>query len=207
MSTPETGSDGAGTPEEPRLPPHRIEPARSNRSRCKQCRRKIEKGSLRLGVRIEGPFGEGFLWYHLRCGARRHLESVESAYETRAWEEGVEVPPIEELRGLAQQADEERRDRKTAPYVEVAPSGRSHCKLCGEKIAKGGPRLIMLRQVEFYGQTRAGPVNIHPACAATEMEREDSLVEAGDLAEKLRAHSAGVPPEVVERALAEIEGA
>ena len=56
-----------------------IEGARSSRSRCKICRRPIEKGTLRIGYLIEGPFGTGYLWhlgeYKLICGDARLQES------------------------------------------------------------------------------------------------------------------------------------
>ena len=35
----------------------------------------------------------------------------------------------------------------------------------------------MLRSVEFGGQVRRGPVNVHPGCVALEMQREDCAVE------------------------------
>ena len=59
---------------EPKLAAYVIEGARSSRSRCKSCRRKIDKGVLRIGVLIEGPYGTGYLWHHLRCAARRQFE-------------------------------------------------------------------------------------------------------------------------------------
>ena len=69
------------------LPAYVIEGARSSRSRCKTCRRKIDKGGLRIGMLIEGPYGTGYLWHHLRCAARRRFEQVQEAYEAEAWKE------------------------------------------------------------------------------------------------------------------------
>ena len=111
--------------EEQELAPHKIEAARSSRSRCRTCRRKIDKGLLRLGVLLEGPYGTGYLWHHLTCAAKRSPEDVEEAYAERAWEEGLEVPPLEELRGIREKAEEKRATKKQAPYVERAPTGRS----------------------------------------------------------------------------------
>ncbi len=65
--------------DEPELPTHVIEPARSSRSKCKACRRAIDKGVLRIGILISGPFGDGYLGHHLACAARRRLEDVEEA--------------------------------------------------------------------------------------------------------------------------------
>ncbi len=61
-------------------PPHKIEKARSGRSKCKTCRRAIQKDKLRLGILIQGPFGPGYLWHHLACAARKRIEDVEEAY-------------------------------------------------------------------------------------------------------------------------------
>lgn len=176
------------------LAPYRIEPARSGRSKCKACRRAIAKDTLRFGFLIEGPFGTGYLWHHMNCAARRFPERVEAAYEERAWDEGVEVPPIEKLRLMAESAEKRRAERKTAPYVERSPSGRAACKTCGEAIAKDTFRVVMLRRVEFGGQVRHGTVNVHPGCVWAEIDREDSAVEPDALAEALRKNSEGVEP-------------
>ena len=58
------------------LAPYRIEPARSGRSKCKACRRAIPKDALRFGFLIEGPFGPGYLWHHMNCAARRHMDKL-----------------------------------------------------------------------------------------------------------------------------------
>jgi hypothetical protein len=193
------------TPEdETELAPYKIEAARSSRSRCRTCRRKIDKGALRLGVLLEGPYGTGYLWHHLTCAAKRRSEDVEAAYEERAWEEGLAVPAIDELRRLKEKAAEERASRKQAPYVERAPSARSKCKHCDEPIDKDTFRLGLLREVSFGNQTRAAPVNVHPRCVAAELRAEDCATEIDGFADAVRANSRGVEPEDVERALAEL---
>ena len=100
------------------LPPYVIEGARSGRSRCKTCRRNIAKGGLRIGVLIEGPFGEGYLWHHLDCAAKRQWESLEEAYNGEFWVEGVKVPPLEEKRKLCEQAEKKKAEKKETPHVE-----------------------------------------------------------------------------------------
>ncbi|MDH3284344.1 MAG: PARP-type zinc finger-containing protein, partial [Acidobacteriota bacterium] len=91
----------AATDEE-QLPPYVIENARSGRSRCKTCRRTIDKGALRLGVLIEGPFGAGHMWHHLKCAARKMIDRVEEAYALEAWRQAKtppeSVPDLEQLR-------------------------------------------------------------------------------------------------------------
>lgn len=188
------------------LPPHRLEGARSSRSSCKACRKKIEKGALRLGVLIEGPFGTGYLWFHLKCAAKRRLEDVEAAYAERAWDEGVEPPPLEDLRRLAEESAEEKKNRKLPPYVEVAPSARSKCKQCGEGIDQGAPRIVLLRAVEFGNQVRNGPIAVHPRCVAAAIAAPDSASEEAGLRDALRANSSDVDAALLERALRELGG-
>jgi len=188
----------------PEMAPYVIEPARSGRSKCKACRRPIAKDTLRFGFLIEGPFGAGYLWHHLNCAARRHADRLEEAYALRAWADGVEVPPIESLREKAAKAEREREERKTAPYAERAPTGRAACKQCGEAIAQGSYRVVMLRSVEFGGQVRRGPVNVHPACVAAEMRREDSAIEPDGFADALRRNSRDVPAADLDAVLAAV---
>jgi D-alanyl-D-alanine carboxypeptidase/D-alanyl-D-alanine-endopeptidase (penicillin-binding protein 4) len=138
------------------LPPYVIEGARSSRARCKTCRRKIDKGALRIGVLIEGPYGTGYMWHHIKCAARRHMDRVEEAYELQAWNEAKDppskVPDIVDLRKLQEEAEEKKKARKQIPYIERSPSGRSKCKHCG-----GSARSTCTRAVS--------PVNCWPTIA------------------------------------------
>lgn len=179
--------------EEPELAAYVIEGARSSRSRCKTCRRKIEAGKLRLGVLIEGPFGTGYLWHHLTCAAKRQLERVEEAYAAEAWKAAAtppdDVPSLESLRELREEADERRRNRRELPYAELAPSGRARCKHCEEPIGKGEPRVVLGREVVFGRQARTNPINVHPRCVAAEILAQDCATEPEGFADALRAHS------------------
>ena len=175
--------------EEPELPPYKIEEARSARSRCRTCRRKIDKAKLRLGILLEGPYGTGYVWHHLTCAAKRRADDVEAAYEQRAWEGDLEVPPIEELRKLKEKADEARSNKKETPWVEHAKSDRSKCKHCDEPIAKGSFRFALLREVTFGNQVRGAPINVHPGCVAGEIRAEDCATEIEGFAAAVRANS------------------
>jgi len=195
-------------PIEPQLPPYIIEGARSSRSRCKLCRRKIDKGALRIGYFIEGPYGTGYLWHHLKCSARRHFERVEEAYQQEAWNAAKEppqkLPPLEQLRELQTQADDRKRARKQIPYAEIAPSARSKCKNCGEPIEKGAFRIALGRGVSFGTQERVAPVNVHPTCVAAEMNTPECVTESESFAEALRENSQDVASERIDTLLAEI---
>ena len=200
--SPDIHVDNIPPVEEP-LPPYKIEYARSNRSKCKACKKAIDKGAVRIGIKIEGPFGEGYLWHHLACAAKRDLEQVEEAYAGDYTAEGVERPPLEELRALADKAEQKRKEKQTAPFVERAPSGRSKCHFCDEPIEQGAFRVVVLRSVEFYGQMRSGPIKVHPACVAATLAQADSATEVEGFAEAMRRNSR-LPETDVEAALTEI---
>jgi hypothetical protein len=197
-------SDDAGVAAE--LPAYVIEGARSARSRCKTCRRAINKGLLRLGVLIEGPYGTGYLWHHLICAARRRFEMVEAAYEAEAWKAAKqppeEIPSLDSLQKLREDAEERRKSRKTIPYAEIAPTGRSKCKQCGKPIDQGDLRVVLGRGVTFGSQVRTSPVVVHPECVAAELGNEDCTTRPEGLGAALSANS----PELSAEQLAALAG-
>jgi len=190
------------------LPPYVIEGARSSRSRCKTCRRAIPKGALRLGILIEGPYGTGYLWHHLKCAARRQIDRVEEAYRSEAWKAAkdppAKVPPIDELRQHAEKAAERRQTRRQPPYAELDPSGRARCKHCGEPMEKGAVRIVLGRRVQFGNQIRTTPIHVHPRCVVPVVQGEDSATEAAGLIQTLRETGRELPADRLEVALAEI---
>ena len=195
-------------PAEQPLPTYVIEGARSSRSRCKTCRRKIDKGALRLGILIEGPYGIGYMWHHLNCAARRQFDRVREAYQEEAWlnakEAPTRLPGIETLE-LQQQKDEERRkNKKDIPYVEVDPSGRAKCKHCGETMGKGSVRVVLGRGVYFGNQVRVAPITVHPRCVVGELEKDDCETEAPGLIGALRNNSDEFDDALFAAAVAEI---
>ena len=198
--TPQNGAE--------QLPPYVIEGARSSRSKCKTCRRKIDKGTLRIGILIEGPYGTGYMWHHLTCAARRRLEDVEKAYEQEAWNAAKEppskLPELDKLRALREKTLQRKEERKAIPYIEVDPSGRAKCKHCDEPIPKDSLRVVLGREVEFGNQVRVGPINVHAACVAEALQAADCATESEGLAEELRANSTDAPPDRVEEAIAAI---
>ena len=193
---------------EEQLPPYIIEGARSSRSKCKTCRKKIDMGILRIGILIEGPYGTGFMWHHLPCAARRQFDKVEEAYELEAWKEAKtvpdKVPPLEELKKLRDEAAERKEKRKELPYAEVSPSGRAKCKHCDELIEKDKLRVALGREVVFGQQVRMSPINVHPHCVSAELMAEDCGTEVEGFAEAVRAHSKDLSSEQIDQALAEV---
>jgi hypothetical protein len=195
-------------PEEQELPPYVIEGARSSRSRCKTCRRGIDKETLRLGILIEGPYGTGYMWHHLKCAARRRFDQVVEAYEQESWNNAKvppeNVPPLEKMRKLHEQADQQRKERKQLPYTEPAPSGRARCKHCNELIEKDSMRVVLGRAVEFGNQLRTAPINVHPQCVAEALQEEDCATEAEGFAGALHSNSGEVSAERLQEVLSAI---
>jgi hypothetical protein len=189
VSEAESEGQGKDAGAEEQLAPYLIERARSSRSKCKTCKKPIDKGLVRLGVLIEGPFGTGYIWHHLECAARKQFASVEEAYAGDYTAEGVELPPIEGLRKLAEEAEKEKKEKQAVPFVERASSGRSKCAQCGEPIAENAFRVSVLRTVEFYGQVRAGPIKVHAECVRTALEQENSATDVEGFEDALRANS------------------
>ena len=185
----EDSSASQATAPEPELAPYLLEAARSSRSKCRTCRRKIEKHTLRLGILLEGPFGTGYLWHHLTCAARRRIEDVEAAYAQQAFADGLAVPPLSELQALKEKAEKELAARKQPPYAERAPSGRSKCKHCDEAIAKGALRIVLAREVSFGSQVRESPINVHVGCVQAELGAEDCVTERDGFEAQLRLNS------------------
>jgi hypothetical protein len=193
---------------EEQLPPYIIEGARSGRSKCKTCRKKIDMDVLRMGILIEGPYGTGYMWHHLKCAARRQFDKVEEAYELKAWEEAktppTGVPELTELSKLKEEAAKKKAERKEIPHVELAPSGRSKCKHCDEPIEKDSLRVVLGRDVEFGRQMRSAPINVHPRCVAAEIMAEDCGTEIEGFADAVRANSEGVDESQINAVLAEV---
>lgn len=190
---------------EPELPPYVVEGARSSRSKCKSCRKKIEKGVLRLGILIEGPYGVGYLWHHLSCAAKRRLDDVEEAYDRQAWKEAKEVPDdlpsIESLRELKDKAEEDKKNRKVLPYIQVDPSGRAKCKACSRVMEKGSLRVVLGREVEFGSQYRTMPIHVHSKCTSEALEAPDCATETDGFFDALRANSNDLAQDQVDKVI------
>jgi uridine kinase len=195
-------------PLEKKLPSYVIEGARSSRSRCRTCRRRINKGALRLGILIEGPYGTGYLWHHLKCAARSQFSRLEEAYGLEAWKEAKtppsNMPALEKLRSYSEEAEERKKKRKQIPYAEVDPSGRAKCKQCGELLEKGSVRVVIGRLVEFGSQVRTAPIHVHPGCVIAGMMADDSGTTAEGFEEALRRNSGDLPQERLDAVLKKI---
>ena len=142
-----------------------IEAAKSGRSKCGGCKKKIEKGALRFGEYNERY--ESYRWYHLVCGAAIDARDFVEATEEFDGDVGDVDAILEEAKNIG-------KGTKT-PRVEPASSARSSCVVCSEKIKPKG----VLRGVLYYevdvDNWRKG--NTHVGCMAevSDLGRDDLI--------------------------------
>lgn len=177
---------------------HVIEAAKSGRAKCRKCREKIEKDTLRFGHEVPNDFDASeatYQWYHLACAAEKLPLFLAEAMQDFA----EEIPDRDALETLIQK-NRKKQKPSTYPYAELAPSGRSTCQVCGEKIAKGEPRVAVEREIEAGGFPRSGAGYLHPQCCQQYEELPDELVP------QLRANSISLDPQELDEILQAITG-
>jgi hypothetical protein len=143
-----------------------IEAAKSGRSKCGGCKKKIEKGSLRFGEHNERY--DSYRWYHLVCGAALDADDFVEAAKEYEGDVGDVDAILEEAKNIG-------KGTKT-PRVEPAPSARASCAVCGDKIEpKGVLRGVLYYEVEAENWRKG---NTHVECMAevSDLDR-DTLID------------------------------
>lgn len=160
---------------------HTIETAKSGRAKCRKCKKAIVKGELRFGEEVVNAFSPDgdmtYRWYHLECGAATRPAELGQALA----DFDGDVP---DRAALEKKMGEGKRKQKPKnfPYGEHAPSGRSTCIQCNEKIGKGELRVAVEREVDTGSFVTTGAGYLHPGCAMEYVDDEE-------LAEQIRANS------------------
>lgn len=141
-----------------------IETAKSSRSKCGECKEKIESGELRFGSFQER--WESYRWYHLTCGAAHDkADFLEAAQE---------YGEIDDLHQILEDAKNVGKGTKT-PRVEAAPSNRSTCVVCDEKIEpKGTLRGVLFREIDV-DNWRKGYTHVGCMTEVSDLERDELL--------------------------------
>lgn len=169
-----------------------IEPARSSRARCRKCGQKIQQGDPRFGEEYDSQFSEepSYRWYHLNCAAAKHPQRLDRALKLH----DGEVPDLAALEAAIAEG-KKTSSVKVFPYAESAPSGRSRCIECGEKIAKGTLRVAVEREIDTGSFVRKGAGYLHPGCCAGHLDSDEDplqlLQENSVLGERQAAELAG----------------
>lgn len=142
-----------------------IEEARSGRSTCKTCKKKIAKGELRFGVAYKSRYDEGdnfsYAWHHLPCAAKALPEKVKPIL---ADYEGDVSDRVELEKIIAEAPPKKVKEKRSYPYAERAPTGRSKCIGCGKPIGKGDFRFIVEREVDAGAFIAMAPGKVHVKC-------------------------------------------
>lgn len=161
---------------------HIIEAAKTGRASCRSCKKPIGKGELRVGEEVPNAFSDGdmtFNWHHLECAAQKKGAVLKQALETTE----LDIPDKDNLLKTAS-SNAKKEKPSNFPYAEEAPTSRSSCLACGEKIEKGNLRVAIEAEVDTGAFVRKGPGYLHPGCACEHVE-EDSE----ELMEKIRSNS------------------
>ena len=141
-----------------------IEPAKSGRASCRGCRKKIEKGDLRFGEAYDSGFGDGpaYAWFHMMCAAGKLATKLEKAIE----DYDGDIDDLDDIKKeIAKGKKSEAKAERAFPYAERAPSGRSGCLQCSDKIPKDDLRVAVEREIDTGTFQRAGAGYLHVACA------------------------------------------
>jgi poly [ADP-ribose] polymerase len=136
----------------------KIEPAKSSRSTCKECRQKIMKDKIRVGnpYQFNSPKGDvltGFSWFHLECTPGYVIpEVINSLKESPLEDKDQQKEILSTLNRMFKDKPKmEAQEQKKAdsPFLERAKSSRGKCRKCEEKIEKGEIRVAEPAMVEL----------------------------------------------------------
>lgn len=123
-----------------------IELAKSARSSCRICRKKIEKDSIRIGVPSPYTLPDGktvatYRYYHPKCVPYDRITEILEILASTSTIAPMEMNQVREtLENIQKQGSkgiEEQRRAKNKPFFEYSRSGRGTCRICENKIAKG----------------------------------------------------------------------
>ncbi|KAJ1288363.1 hypothetical protein BS78_02G084100 [Paspalum vaginatum] len=141
----------------------KAEYAKSGRASCKSCRSPIAKDELRLGKMVQATQFDGFMpmWNHARCifSKKNQIKSVDDV-------EGIDAlrwDDQEKIRNYVGSASASTSSAAAVPdksTIEVAPSARTSCRRCSEKITKGTVRV----SAKLEGQGSKGIPWYHANC-------------------------------------------
>ena len=136
----------------------KIEPAKSGRSKCKECQEKILKDTIRVGspYQFTSPSGTeltGYSWYHLGCTPGYIIPEALSFLKENPFEDDNQQ---KDTLSTLEQMFKDKPKRKSqgqridkSPFFEYAKSSRGKCQKCEEKIEKGVIRVAESLMVEL----------------------------------------------------------
>lgn len=173
--------------------PYSVEYAKSSRASCQNCKKSIQKDTLRLATIVQSPVHDGTIprWYHADCffEKQRPKSSADIAnFDAIRWEDQETIKKqIEKAAELP--APAKGRKRKGAGkgskasgdfLVQYAKSNQSTCKGCQEKIIKGDMR-VSRKDYESEEARRYGGIDRwHHLECFVKLRSEFQFYESGD---------------------------
>lgn len=149
---------------------HVLERAASNRSKCRGCGLRIDKGALRFGEQVENPYNDGVstLWFHPICAAYKRPDPFLSAAEKHG-DVAEAADDMPALQALAEHSHTHRRLQRL-DRLERAKSGRATCRHCRERIEQDVLRLKLV----WFEAGRFEPSGfVHVGCVPAFCEDDD----------------------------------
>jgi poly(ADP-ribose) polymerase-like protein len=173
-----------------------IEAASTGRSKCRACKKAIDKGTLRFAESAPNPMTEGETkhYFHPWCAAERRGERMKAFLEQYA-------EPLAERDALLAAATlsvENPRVQRLG-QVERASSGRAQCRHCRELIGKNALRVALQPMEEgrpaswgfVHAECARGYAGVQPSVAR--LQRASAELPQGDWEELALALTKEVP--------------
>ncbi|MFX0124793.1 MAG: hypothetical protein ACFFAE_14275 [Candidatus Hodarchaeota archaeon] len=132
-----------------------IEPAKSGRASCRNCRGKILKGEFRIGIpyqftKADGEIVTSYGYYHPECSPQDKIKSILEILESLASIDSANrVKITESLNKRLEERIESQNGVKQKAFLESSKSSRGACRICEKNIDKGIFRVAEPTQVEL----------------------------------------------------------
>jgi hypothetical protein len=166
----------------------KIEPAKSSRSMCRGCQKKINKDTIRVGnpYQFNSPKGDeitGYRWFHLECTPGYVIpDTINSLNENPLADENQQQDTLSILEQMFRnKPKEEPRTQRMdqTPLFERAKSSRGKCRKCEEKIEKGVIRVAEPTMVELDdGRKFPSSKYYHQDCYFEQLEDPKTSIES-----------------------------
>ncbi|MFX0050744.1 MAG: hypothetical protein ACFFAJ_09615 [Candidatus Hodarchaeota archaeon] len=140
-----------------------IEPAKSSRSSCRICQKKIEKGAIRIGVPSPYTLPDGrtvasYRYYHPDCvpydSVAAILDILDFVTTIYPEDKNQVKKSLEKIQMQGSSTARGRRRVITESFFEYSRSGRGTCRICENKIEKGIFRVAEPTQIELTNGRR-----------------------------------------------------
>ena len=168
----------------PDLP--KVEPAKSSRSICRECRQKIAKDEIRVGNPYEftTPKGDvltGYSWFHLKCTPGYIIPEVINSLKANPLDDKDQQKEImfilNEMFKERPRKRSQEQIRDNSPFLERSKSSRGKCRKCEEKIEKGTIRVAEPTMIELEdGRKFRSHKYYHHTCYIDSNEDPKSLL-------------------------------